>query len=180
LVKKIQKTIRIVLEKLSQYPKLIVVILSSFFIIIIFLIFYDGRSILEKCADKGARVRSIELSKNLLIQYEKDYNNFLYKNFETTPGFMYIPVPSKVIIPNNLSNQTKEQYAGEMWKQLKEADSKVANLSKRIREEGNLLDKKYGIQSLKDKLSMDYYYKLFTVCEREYIQSPVAFKNKWK
>jgi hypothetical protein len=32
---------------------------------------------------------------------------------------MYIPVPAKVIIPNNLSNQTKEQYAAEMWKQLK-------------------------------------------------------------
>ena len=180
MVEKKQKTIRTVIDKFSQYPKLIAVILSSFFIIIIFLIFYDGRSILEKCADKGARVRSIELSKNLLIQYEKDYNNFLYKNFETTPGFMYIPVPVKVIIPNNLSNQTKEQYAAEMWKQLKEADTKIANISKRIREEGDLLDKKYGIQSLKDKLSMDYYYKLFTVCEREHIQSPVAFKNKWK
>ena len=180
MIEKKQKTISIVIDKFSQSPKLIAVILSSFFIVIIFLIFYDGRSVLEKCADKGATLRSIELSKNLLSQYEKDHNNFLYKNFETTPGFMYIPVPVKVIIPNNLSNQTKEQYAGEMWKLLKEADTKVANLSKRIRAEESLLDKKYGIQSLKDKLSMDYYYKLFTVCEREYIQSPVAFKNKWK
>ena len=133
MIEKKQKTISIVIDKFSQNPKLIAVILSSFFLIIIFLIFYDGRSILEKCADKGARIRSIELSKNLLIQYEKDYNNFLYKNFETTPGFMYIPVPSKVIIPYNLSNKTKEQYVGEMWKLLKEADTKVANLSKRIR-----------------------------------------------
>lgn len=135
---------------------------------------------LEKCADKGSRLRSIEISKNLLSTYEKDYKNFLYKNFETAPGFMYIPTPVKVIIPNNLSNQTKEQYAAEMWKQLKEADTKVGNLTKRIREDGDLLDKKYTNHSLKYKLSLEYYYKLFTTCEKEYIQSPTAFINKWK
>ena len=46
---------------------------------------------------------------------------------------MYMRVPEKVIIPNNLTNQTKEQYVGEMWKLLKEADTKVANLHRRIK-----------------------------------------------
>ena len=42
------------------------------------------------------------------------------------------------------------------------------------------LDKKYTNHSLKYKLSLEYYYKLFTTCEKEYIQSPTAFINKWK
>ena len=175
-----KKFTSIVIDKFTQSPKLIAIIFSLLFIFLIFLIFYDGRSILEKCADKGARLRSIELSKNLLSQYKKDYENFLYKNFETTSGFMYMRVPEKVIIPNNLTNQTKEQYVGEMWKLLKEADTKVANLHRRIKEDEDLLDKKHTTWSLKDKLSEDYYYKLFTACEKEYMQSPSAFKNKWK
>ena len=67
-----------------------------------------------------------------------------------------------------------------MWKQYKEVDTKIGNLYKKIREDGDLLDKKYTNHSLKYKLSLEYYYKLFTTYEKEYIQSPAAFINKWK
>ena len=158
-----------------------ILILASSFLFLVLTSCSEKKEVaLEKCADKGARLRNIESSKDLLNQYRKDYDIFINRNFETTEGFMFNRVPTKVIIPNNLSNQTKDQYAAEMWKQYKEVDTRIGNLYKKIREDGDLLDKKYTNHSLKYKLSLEYYYKLFTTCEKEYIQSPTAFINKWK
>ena len=157
-------------------------ILASSFLFLVLTSCSDKKEVaLEKCSDKQTRLNYLQQLRTEVSGLEDRRNFWIKSNFVYTVDNLFLtPNPERVIIPNKLTNQTKEDYEKNKWEDLNKQNLKIKKVGDEIKLQEQSIDKKFGKDNLQSKLKDSDYYRNFQDCEKEYIQSPTAFINKWK